>query len=330
MGDSVAVAIQAKDTSVRMSAGQERAREEGVEVGGQWLLRQGELVLGPVSGEQLVEKLYTGEVTGETPVARAGERSFQKLGDTDTFRLHVVKAEAKVRVEAQLQAERERVKKLRMVWAGVLAGITLVLAVGAWQVARYLAVHGGGDDEAFDGITMDPPTISLAQARTEDEDLLEYPGGPGGTPVKRPEKPAEPSTKPTTQAPTAVASRTERPATTHTPRRTGTVSEDADGLATHTQFDQSAINKVVAQQQRTLHRCFKEEMERRPDFVAKVPIEFTIGNDGRVVQLWVDHPALKKGPMYECLLGELKKWPFKPFQGERPSVGLSFNLGRKG
>jgi hypothetical protein len=311
-----------------MSAGQERAREEGNEVGGQWLLRQGELVLGPVSGEVLVEKLYTGEVTGETPVARAGERTFQKLGDTDTFRLHVVKAEAKVRVEAQLQAERERVKKLRLVWAGVLAGITLVLAVGAWQVARYLAVHGGGDDEAFDGITMDPPTITLAQARTEDEGLLEYPGGPGGgTPAKRPEKPAEPSAKP----PTAVASRTERPSVPALPpRRTGTVSTDGDGLATHTQFDQGAINKVVAQQQRTLHRCFKEEMERRPGFVAKVPIEFTIGNDGRVVQLWVDHPSLKKGPMYDCLLGELKKWPFKSFQGERPSVGLSFNLGPKG
>jgi hypothetical protein len=87
---------------------------------------------------------------------------------------------------------------------------------------------------------------------------------------------------------------------------------------------------VVAQQQRTLHRCFKEEMERRPGFSARVPMEFTIGNEGRVVQLWVDHPQLKRGPLYDCLLGELRRWPFKPFQGERPSVNLSFNIGPRG
>jgi hypothetical protein len=304
-----------------MSARQELvAHEEPIEVGGQWLMKQGEMVLGPISGEQVVEKLYAGELTGETPVARPGERHFQRLVDTDAFRLHVAKAEARARVEAQVRAERERAKKTRLVVGGALALVTLVLAVGAWQVARYLAVHADGDEA--DGITMEPPTITIAQARPDEEALLEYPSN--GT--KRPDKPPEAAPKPVDAAPkpTAVA-KAERPA-----RRTGTVSEDADGLATHAEFDQGAINKVVAQQQKTLHRCFKEEIERHPGFTARVPIEFTIGNDGHVVQLWVDHPQLKKGPMYDCLLSELKKWPFKPFQGERPSVGLSFNLGTKG
>lgn len=315
------MAIEEKDTSARMSAGQERKREESVEVGGQWLLRQGELVLGPISGEQVLEKLHAGEVTGETPVARPGERTFQRLVDTDTFRLHVVKAEARVRVEAQLRAERERAKKVKLIAGGVLAGVTVVLGLGAWQVARYLAVHGGSD-AASDDITMDPPTITLAQARGEEEALLEYPGGPGkGSAPKRPSE--------GTPKPTAVAARPERP--TGSPgRRTGTVHTDADGLATHVQFDQEAINRVVAQQQRTLHRCFKEEVARRPDLVAKVPIEFTIGNDGKVAQLWIDHPFLQKGPLHDCLLSELRKWPFQPFKGERPSVGLSFNVGRRG
>jgi hypothetical protein len=309
-----------------MSAGQELARED-TEVGGQWLLRQGELVLGPMSGGQLVEKLQAGEVTGETFVARAGERTFQKLGETDAFRVHVVKAEARARVEAQLRAERERARKMKLVLGGVLAGVTLVLGVGAWQVARYLAVHGGDDSADSDGITMEPPVITVAQARPEEEDLLEYPSG--GTP-KHPDKPAESTGTPAgAAAKPAVAARTERPVPTPG-KRTGSVHEDADGLATHTQFDQEAINRVVASQQKTLHRCFKEEMERRPGFAARVPIEFTIGNEGRVVQLWVDHMQFKKGPMYDCLLAELKKWPFKPFKGERPSVNLSFNIGPRG
>lgn len=314
-----------------MSARQERvAHEEPIEVGGLWLMKQGEMILGPISGEQVVEKLNTGELTGETPVARPGERHFQKLAETEVFRLHVAKAEARARVEAQVRAERERAQKTRMVVGGALATVTLVLAVGAWQVARYLAVHADGDES--DGITMEPPTITIAQARPDEEALLEYPSNGTKRPDKPPEatpKPADTSPKPadTAPKPTAVA-KAERPAPP--PKRTGTISEDPDGLATHAQFDQGAINKVVAQQQKTLHRCFKEEIERHPGFTARVPIEFTIGNDGRVVQLWVDHPQLKKGAMYDCLLSELKKWPFKPFQGERPSVGLSFNLGTKG
>ena len=76
--------------------------------------------------------------------------------------------------------------------------------------------------------------------------------------------------------------------------------------------------------------CLKEEAERRPDFSAKVPIEFTIGNDGKVAQLWVDHPQLKKGALYDCFFTELRKWPFKSYAGERATVGLSFTVGKKG
>ncbi len=54
-----------------------------------------------------------------------------------------------------------------------------------------------------------------------------------------------------------------------------------------------------------------------------------VGNDGRVAQLWVDHPQLKKGPLFDCLLGEMKKWPFKPYTGERATVNLAFTIGKK-
>jgi hypothetical protein len=107
------------------------------------------------------------------------------------------------------------------------------------------------------------------------------------------------------------------------------VSTEPDGLQMGVEFDQGAINKVVATSQRTLFRCFKEEAERRPDFAAKVPIEFVIGNDGRVTKLWVDHPQLKQGPLYQCLLTELQKWPFKPYKGSLASVGLAFTVGKK-
>ncbi len=297
-----------------------------------WLFRQGDLVLGPITGQQLVEKLYTGEMTADTLIAPPGERTFMRIGDVELFKVHVARAAAKARVDAELRAERERTRRKWLIIGGVAAGVTVLLAIGAWQVARWFAVHGpGGEEDEFAGISVELPTITLAQARISDEELIAYPTPSGKTPDKpaaasdsRP-KPATPST---TTPPTAVAARPpdKKPA----PGRTGSVSSEPDGLQMGVEFDQSAINKVVASNQRTLFRCFKEEAERRPDFAAKVPIEFVIGNDGRVSKLWVDHPQLKQGALYQCLFTELQKWPFKPYKGSLASVGLSFTVGKKG
>jgi hypothetical protein len=56
-----------------------------------------------------------------------------------------------------------------------------------------------------------------------------------------------------------------------------------------------------------------------------------VGNGGRVTKLWVDNPSLKQGPLYDCFLRELQKWPFAPAEGDGASVALSFNIaGRPG
>ena len=56
--------------------------------------------------------------------------------------------------------------------------------------------------------------------------------------------------------------------------------------------------------------------------------EFVVGNDGRVTKLWVDHPTYKTGPLADCLLKELQKWPFHPYAGQQAVVGLSFRIGK--
>jgi hypothetical protein len=311
-----------------MLAGQEIEVESGDEP---WLFRQGDLVLGPIAGHQLVEKLYTGEMTADTLIAPPGVRDFVRMGDVEAFKVHVARAAAKARVDADQRVERERTLRKRMIIGGMVALVTLLLGIGAWQAARWFAVHGpGSEEDEFAGISVELPTITMAQAGAADEELIAYPTTPGRTPDKpatepRP-KPATPGTTTPTQPASAVAARTpdKKPAAA----RPG-VSTEPDGLQMGVEFDQGAINKVVATSQRTLFRCFKEEAERRPDFAAKVPIEFVIGNDGRVTKLWVDHPQLKQGPLYQCLLTELQKWPFKPYKGSLASVGLAFTVGKK-
>jgi hypothetical protein len=313
-----------------MAAGQDLA----VDVEGHWLFRQGDLVLGPVSGGQIVEKLAMGELTPDSPVALAGERDFHPMRDVEAFRVHVARAEARARVDAAVQVEREKSRKRLMILGGAAGVGVLLLGIVGLQVARNAAVHGWlGGEEEFDGIEMEPPTIRLAQARRDDEELFEYPTH--GTGPRNPERPAAAATaKPANtgnapaRPPVAVAStsRTDE----KRPRPSGTVGSDPDGMEVAQQFDQSAINRVVAGNKSTLFKCFKEEAERSPGLAARIPLEFVIGNDGRVSKLWVDNPQFKKGPLYECLLSELQKWPFRAYEGERATVGLSFNIGKRG
>jgi hypothetical protein len=318
-----------------MSAAQDLHDLEREQLDSHWLYRQGDLVLGPLTGHQLVEKLYAGAVTGKTEVSATGPSGFRKLEELDAFRLHVSKAAAKQRVEAEARALRARRTRQRLLAGGVAALVLGGLGLGAWQIARYSAVYLPGVERDELSIEVSAPVITVAK-RSGGEELFEYPGEPKqrlpektpGKPTETaPEKPEKPDSKPEKVASAAtVAKPDRRPAGG---RPSGKVITDADGMSTEVNYDQAAINRVVKQSQATLHKCFKAEAERRPGFAAKVPLEFTIGNDGRVAQLWVDHPQLKKGPLFDCLLGEMKKWPFKPYTGERATVNLAFTIGKK-
>jgi len=309
-----------------MAAGQDPA----VDVDGQWLFKHGDLVLGPVSGTHIVEKLTTGELTPETWVAVAGERDFQRMSEVDAFRVHIARAEAAARVAAAVVVERAKSARRLKILGGAAAAGVVVLGIVGVQVARNAAVHGwfGGQDLPQDDFEMGEITIRVAQARADEEELFEYPTG--GT--RRPGA-GEAGTKPapgaTGPGKVAMASTTRAP-DRKPPRPSGSVSTDPDGMEMAQQFDQSAINRVVASNKSTLFRCFKEEAERSPGIYAKIPMEFVIGNNGRVSKLWVDNHQFKKGPLYECLLSEMQKWPFRAYEGEQATVGLSFTIGKRG
>jgi len=258
-----------------------------------------------------VEKLYSGELTGQSEVAPVGESRFRRVAELDAFKVHLAKAEAKLRVEAQARQQQVKARRGRTAVIGAVAAAALVVAGGAAVAARYFAVHNpfrSADDS--DGISVEPPRIALARAHPRDDDeLIAYSG------AKRPEPTAG-------KAP--LASRT---GTAPGPKAGGPAPEvEPDGLQT-AQFDQGAINSVVNANQRKLFVCFREESQRTPSFAAKIPLEFVIGNNGRVSKLWVDHPSYKTGPMADCLLRELQKWPFKPYEGEQATVSLSFTVG---
>lgn len=317
-----------------MSAAQELHDGERALLDAPWLYRQGDLVLGPVTGHQLVEKLYAGELTALTEVSSTGPSGFRKLQDTEGFALHVAKATVKLQVEAEARALRSRRTRQRLVAGGFALCVLGGLGLGAWQLARYAAVYMPGPRADEVDIQVDAPVITPAH-NTLPEERFEYPGDKHAPDHPTPPKVADSTPEKTTDKPDKPEKTTDKPekvASLQKPERrpVGKVSTDADGLSTEVSYDQASINKVVKTHQSSLFPCFKAEAARRPGFVAKVPLEFTIGNDGHVAQLWIDHPQLKKGELFDCLLGEMKKWPFKAYTGERATVNLAFTIGKKG
>lgn len=276
-------------------------------LGGEWLYRKGELVLGPVRGAQLLEKLYAGDINGQTEIALVGEE-FHRITQVEALRVHLAKAEAKWRVDALERRVHQRARRQRNVRLTLLAGVALVVAGVAGAIARYMAVHGTFDPARAEeaAIAVEPPVIRLAKARKQQDEMLDYPLERGG------------------KRPTATGTR----ATGTGGKPAGGAQDDPDDVSVEAKFDRGSIQSVIAQRQRTLYPCFADEARRSPGLAERIPIEFVIGNDGQVKKLWVDNPRFAEGDLRECLMKELQRWPFRPYEGQQATVGLSFTIGR--
>lgn len=285
--------------------------KDGV-AGGEWLYRQGELILGPLPVEALLEKLYLGQVDGSTEIQRLGGQGFRRLAEVDVFKVHWARAQAKMRVDAAALAQAQLERRQRLIKALLVIIIGAIGAGLAAYGAVYLAIHKPWktvDDNALLDITdvAEPPVISRANSAEESEEWIALPG------VRRPNPPPAPESKSSAEAPA---------------NRNGNKGDlDSVGFQT-VQFDQQAINAVVAKNQKLLHVCFAQEAKNQPGLAAKIPVEFSIGNNGRVSRVSVNHPSFKTGSLPDCLLRELQKWKFPPYEGQLANVGIAFRIGK--
>ncbi|HVO21248.1 MAG TPA: AgmX/PglI C-terminal domain-containing protein [Anaeromyxobacter sp.] len=279
--------------------------------GGEWLFRRGGEVFGPVDSRALALLLYRGEVDGGTPIS-AGDGRWRPAAEVDLFRLHVRKAVAALRVEREVTgARRLRRRRRRRITAAVVA-LAVAVVAGAALAARLMASGGGVVSPLLEdfgqGIRVASSRVVAGGGRGADDvevELSPAPAAEGAPGPRRAERAARPASR--GAAPPAAA---------------------GEGELVAAQFDVGRIQAMVNREQRTLVPCFREEAARTADFRGEVPLEFAIGNDGRVAALWIDEPSLREGPLRECLLRALAAWRFDPFPGQRPTVVLSFAVGR--
>jgi hypothetical protein len=280
--------------------------------GGEWLFRRAGEVFGPLDSRGLAAMLYRGELDGTTPVS-SGDGRWQPLAEVPLFRLHTRKAEAALRVEREVTGA--RLLRLRRRRRGVVLVLALCLALVAGAgVAAYLLSPTRGPvspllEDFGQGIRVASARVVVGGARRADADEVEVTldprGGPAPHRTDRPDRIARPAAR-AAQQPAAPS----------------------QGELVAVQFDAGKIQAVVNREQRTLVPCFREEAIRSADFRGQVPLEFAIGNDGRVAALWIDEPRLRDGPLRECLLATLSAWRFDPFPGQRATVQLAFSIGR--
>jgi len=276
--------------------------------GGDWLFQRDGQVYGPVEGRRLAELLYAGDLTAASLVS-SGDGSWHPVAQVAAFLVHVRKAEAALRVEQEVTGARAlRTRKARTRTAGLVAGAA-ALVLGAAFLAVWLG-RGGDHSPLLDdfgaGITISVPA-RIGVAARGDAGEIEV-AVTADTPAQR----AANGARPARASPVAAAA-------------AGT-AEGGDLVAT--QFDVSRIQEVVNRQQRTLAPCLRAEAERAPDFAGEVPLEFTIGNEGRVVRVVIQDPRMRQGALRDCFERVLGGWSFDRFPGQRPSVALVFKVGK--
>jgi hypothetical protein len=273
----------------------------------EWLFKTDGQVFGPIPEPQLVELLFQGRIEPGTEVGLE-DGSWAPLSRVPGFLVHVRKAEAHARVEAEVTGARRLAKRrgavrLTVAIAGALV-LLVVVGVAAWVLAvrrpweqRSRLLEDFGDGIAITAVRVGGGPRSLDEVAVPD---LRAPA------------PSQGNARASRRGPRPAAANSSSPI--------------PGGGLVMAQYDVRSIQDVVARRQGTLAPCLREEAQRSPDFTGEIPIEFAVGNDGRVAQLWIDEPRFKSGELRECLERKLREWAFAPFPGQRPVVSLAIKV----
>jgi len=277
----------------------------------EWLFKAEGQVFGPVPEAQLVELLFQGRIGGGTEVA-GDDGAWRPLAQVPGFLVHLKKAEARARVEAEVTGARKLARRRSALQGTAAAVVVVALVAIVGAAAWFLATRRPWErrsnllDDFGDGIAVGSVRVGGGPRAAADDEI------------------AIPDL--------AVAdARPKRAGAPRPPRAAGggATGSAVGGELVLAQYDPSRIQQVVARRQGSLAPCLREEASRSPEFAGEIPIEFAVGNDGKVSALWIDEPRFKSGPLRECILARLREWSFDPFPGQRPVVSLAFKIGSR-
>lgn len=258
-------------------------------------------VFGPVSAKELLELVYSGELSAETPVAPE-DGDFRKLRQFGVFQGHLERAGRLQRMreasEAKTLAEVRAQRSRRLRWAavaaiGVLVGSSAVYGVVRWrreaaaqaEKARREAALEQELARLLDEVSIEPPLRPLVDGRSA-----------------RSEPRKEGSTR--------------RERSRRKPKSTGVLSD---------QEVMTGVAKVF----RGLAGCIRSQLKRDPESVpGTVVLSFGIDNQGRAKDVGVSDRFLRRSPLSGCMRKQLARARWRAFSGEVRNVEYPITVRR--
>lgn len=278
----------------------------------EWLFKADGQVFGPIPEASLIELLLEGKLGAATEIA-SGDGAWRTAASVPGFLVHLRKAEARARVEAEATSSRKLARRRSALHGTALVlGVVLLLG-GATAGAWFLATRRPWErrskllEDFGNGIAIEAVRVGGGpRAAQASIDEIAVPDAAGD---------ASPTGKPKRGGVGQWA-------------RSQAHGAPRDSLVL-AKYDPVRIRAAVARHQGSLAPCLRDEARRTPEFAGEIPIEFAVGNEGRVVALWIDEPRFKSGPLRDCLLEKLRTWSFDWFPGERPIVSLSVRVSAR-
>ncbi len=297
-----------------------RARSGAYDPPGEWLFERAGDVFGPVGVAHLMGLFEEGRVDAATRIRREGE-AWRALGAVPELVQPLREARTRMRAAAEARRAAQRAR-----WNASARWTALTLLIGGLVVvvaatAAYLSVRRPWQERSAllsdfgPSVTVDATRVTQGRGRDGAREI------------------AVPDLRPTDgrRSVASAPGTAKRGAEVKGPVRGdhGAAGARDENAIVAARFDPASIDRVVERHKDGLAACVRDEARRSPDLAGAIPLEFAIGNDGRVVELWIDDARFKSGPLHDCLMSALQRLPFEPFSGQRPVVSLSFRIAAR-
>jgi hypothetical protein len=314
---------------------------------GDWLFKQNDMVLGPVTAIVLVERIKAGEMSADTPIARDGQ-PFKPMKLIALFReAHEATVERKKR-EAEERAYNSAVRRAKTMRALLLVVLFLGPA-GAGAVGGHVLMLKQPWDKTGEWIAKAPPLVDLPPKPPE---------------VKKVEPPTPRNDDNASDNNGSDNNDDKRIARNDDDRRgskgnKGKKGDDkkgddkkgddkkgddkkGDDPPADKGGDKGFVKELTNEQavaplkdpsvKGPLGSCFKAEIASNPDMFPDgatsvvINLAYTITEEGRSANVAIQNRELRTRPVQDCVKKALANARWPRFEGERKNVSVPFNI----
>lgn len=303
---------------------------------GEWVFKQGDVVLGPVSAKLLMERIDKGELSPDTPVGReAGQ--WKPLTSVAPFKEAYDARQERAKREAEEKAWQARVRRARVVRYSTLVVLILAPFAGGAVAGRQVMIVRPWDstDEWMQRVpplvdlpkkeeppAPPPPPVAVA-AKADDDAPAESDDG------KDDDRDKVASVKDTRAAKKKGRDDDKKKGKDDDKKvaAAAPVEEKQSGPLPETLTNEQAVGplKTISGD---LKACFVAELSSNPDVPAQVTLSYTVTENGTATNVRFEERELRGRPVVDCTKKAMANARWPKFTGERKNVSVPFKLGK--